>query len=51
MGELGTSVPYYVTVLLWLARTAFSLLCVPFCSGSGCLSWTHLPPTSANVRR
>jgi len=23
MEELGTSVPYYVTVLLWLARTAF----------------------------
>lgn len=23
MGELGSSVPYYVVVLLWLARTAF----------------------------
>jgi len=28
MEELGTSVPYYVTVLLWLARTAFfALVC------------------------
>lgn len=30
MGELGSAVPYYVTVLLWLARTAFFAF---FCTG------------------
>ncbi|MBA7707926.1 hypothetical protein ES703_116810 [subsurface metagenome] len=29
MGELGSTVPYYVTVLLWMARTAFfAFVCV-----------------------
>jgi len=33
MGELGPTVPYYVTVLLWLARTAF------FAVVCSCLLW------------
>ena len=33
MGELGPTVPYYVTVLLWLARTAF------FAVFATCLLW------------
>jgi uncharacterized membrane protein YjfL (UPF0719 family) len=33
MGDLGPTIPYYVTVLLWLARTAFFAV---FCS---CLLW------------
>lgn len=29
MGEIGPTVPYYVTVLLWMARTAFfALICM-----------------------
>ena len=29
MGEIGPTVPYYVTVLLWMARTAFfALVCM-----------------------
>ena len=33
MGELGPTVPYYVTVLLWLARTVF------FAVFASCLLW------------
>ena len=44
MGELGPVVPYYITVLLWLARTAFFAFVCAFLLWLGVLILDALTP-------
>ena len=44
MGELGPVVPYYITVLLWLARTAFFAFICAFLLWLGVLILDALTP-------